>query len=237
MSGALLLVPSLLGDGAPDDVLPARTLAAARAIEHWVVETPKAARAFLKAIGHPGPIASLSIRALPERPDAATLDALLAPARAGHAVGMLSDAGAPAVADPGAALVAAAHAAGIVVQPLVGPSSILLALMASGLTGQSFAFHGYLPVREADRAKRLRELEADSRANARTQAFIETPFRNAAMIATLCATLAPRTRLCVAADLTLPTESIATRAVAQWRSVDAAAYHKRPAIFLFEAGR
>jgi 16S rRNA (cytidine1402-2'-O)-methyltransferase len=235
VSGRLVLVPNLLGAGAPDDVLPMRTLAQARAIEHWVVETPKAARAFLKAIGHPKPIASLSIREMPERPDAATLDALLAPARAGHAVGMLSDAGAPAVADPGAALVAAAHAAGVAVVPLVGPSSILLALMASGLSGQAFAFHGYLPVHEDERARRLRELEADSRAHARTQAFIETPFRNEAMLKTLVSTLAPRTRLCVAADLTLPTESIATRTIAQWRGVDGAAYRKRPAMFLMQA--
>ena len=106
--------------------------------------------------------------------------------------------------------------------------------MASGLSGQSFAFHGYLPVREEDRGKRISELEADSRAHARTQAFIETPFRNAAMLASLCATLAPRTRLCVAVDLTLPTESIVTRPVAQWRGVDGAAYHKRPAIFLMQ---
>ena len=164
-------------------MLPARTLALARGIEHWVVETPKAARAFLKAIGHPRPLAQLVIHALPERADAAALAALLAPARAGHAVGLVSDAGAPAVADPGAALVAAAHASGIAVVPLVGPSSILLALMASGLSGQAFAFHGYLPVRESERAARLRELEADSRAHARTQIFIETPFRNAAMLA------------------------------------------------------
>ena len=237
IAGSLVLVPNLLGAGAPEDVLPARTIASARAIEHWVVETPKAARAFLKAIAHPRPMASLAIHALPERPDAATLAALLAPARAGHAVGVLSDAGAPAVADPGATLVAAAHAAGIAVVPLVGPSSILLALMASGLTGQSFSFHGYLPVRDAEPGNRLRDLEADSRAHPRTQAFIETPFRNAAMLVTICATLAPRTRLCVAADLTLPTESIATMPVAQWRGVDAAAYQKRPAIFLFQGQR
>ncbi|HEY8243823.1 MAG TPA: SAM-dependent methyltransferase [Casimicrobiaceae bacterium] len=235
VAGTLVLVPNLLGAGAPEAVLPARTIAAARAIEHWVVETPKAARTFLKAIAHPRPIASLAIHALPERPDTATLAKLLAPARAGHAVGMLSDAGAPAVADPGATLVAAAHAAGIAVVPLVGPSSILLALMASGLSGQSFAFHGYLPVREDERGKRLRELEADSRAHARTQAFIETPFRNAAMLASLCTTLAPRTRLCVAADLTLPTESVVTRPVAQWRGFDRDAYQKRPAIFLLQA--
>jgi 16S rRNA (cytidine1402-2'-O)-methyltransferase len=233
--GPLVLVPNLLGGDAPADVLPERTLATARGIEHWVVETAKDARAYLKAIGHPRPIAQLSIRELPERPDAAALGALLAPAREGHAIGLVSDAGVPGVADPGGALVAAAHASGIRVVPLVGPSSILLALMASGLSGQAFAFHGYLPVREAERAARLRELEADSRAHGRTQAFIETPFRNAAMLASLCATLSPRTRLAVAADLTLPTESIVMRPVAQWRGVDAGAYQRRPVVFLLQA--
>ena len=234
-AGSLVLVPSLLGAGPPDDVLPPRTIAAARAIEHWVVETPKSARAFLRAIGHPRAIAELSIRALPERANATVLATLLAPARDGHAVGLVSDAGAPAVADPGATLVAAAHAAGIAVVPLVGPSSILLALMASGLSGQAFAFHGYLPVREEERATRLRELEADSRAHARTQVFIETPYRNAAMLETLVATLAPRTRLAVAADLTLATETIAMRPIAQWRDVDVSAYQRRPAMFLLQA--
>lgn len=231
----LFLVPNLLGVVPPSDVLPARTIEAARAIDHWVVETPKAARAFLKTLGHPRAIAELSIRELDAKASSAELVSLLAPAKAGHAVGLVSDAGAPAVADPGAALVAAAHAAGIRVVPLVGPSAILLALMASGLSGQSFAFHGYLPVKEAERAARLRELEADSRAHARTQAFIETPYRNAAMLATLVAALSPRTRLAVAADLTLPTEMVAMRPLAQWRGVDPAAWHRRPAIFLFLA--
>ncbi|HET9337794.1 MAG TPA: SAM-dependent methyltransferase [Casimicrobiaceae bacterium] len=235
--GSLLLVPALLGDSPPESVLPARTLALARTARHWVVETPKAARAYLKAIGHPGPIASLDIRELPERADASTLAALLAPARAGHAVALVSDAGAPGVADPGAALVATAHASGLRVVPLVGPSSVLLALMASGLSGQAFAFHGYLPVRDPERAARLRELEAESRASSRTQVFIETPFRNAAMLATLVATLSPRTRLAVAVDLTLPTESIAMRTIERWRGVDGAAYQRRPAVFLFEAER
>lgn len=234
-TGPLLLVPSLLGEAAPESVLPARTLALARATGHWVVETPKAARAFLKAIGHPRPIADLAIHALPPSADAPALSLLLAPARAGHAVGLVSDAGAPGVADPGAALVAAAHASGIPVVPLVGPSAVLLALMASGLSGQSFAFHGYLPVRAEERAQRLRELEADSQERARTQIFIEAPFRNAAMLASLVTTLSPRTRLAVAADLTLATETIAMRPVAQWRGIDAAVYQRRPAIFLLQA--
>lgn len=234
-AGALFLVPNLLGAVPPTNVLPLRTIETARTIGHWVVETPKAARAFLKTLGPLRPIAELSIRELDAEATAEELASLLAPAKAGHAVGFVSDAGAPGVADPGATLVAAAHAAGMRVVPLVGPSAILLALMASGLSGQSFAFHGYLPVREAERASRLRELEADSRAQARTQLFIETPYRNAAMLGALVATLAPRTRLAVAADLTLPTESVAMRTAAQWRSVDATVYQRRPAIFLMQA--
>lgn len=232
---ALFLVPNLLGAVPPASVLPARTIETARAIEHWVVETPKAARAFLKALAPAQPIAELSIRELDPKASAAETVSLLAPARSGQAVGLLSDAGAPAVADPGALLVATAHRIGIPVVPLVGPSAILLALMASGLNGQAFAFHGYLPVPEAARAARLKELEADSRSQARTQVFIETPYRNAAMLATLVATLSPRTRLAVAADLTLPTESVAMRPVADWRGVDPAGYQRRPAIFLLQA--
>lgn len=233
--GSLFLVPNLLGAVPPGNVLPVRTIEAARAIGHWVVETPRAARAFLKSIGHPRPIAELAIHALPDKPAHAELVALLAPAREGHAMGLVSDAGCPAVADPGAALVAAAHGSGIPVVPLVGPSAILLALMASGLSGQAFAFHGYLPVPEVERAARLRELEAESKARSCTQVFIETPYRNAPMLATLANVLAPRTRLAVAADLTLPTESVAMRPAADWRRVDAAAYRKRPAIFLLQA--
>ncbi|MBP8139255.1 MAG: SAM-dependent methyltransferase, partial [Burkholderiales bacterium] len=142
--GSLFLVPNLLGAVPPGNVLPVRTIEAARAIGHWVVETPKAARAFLKSIGHPRPIAELSIHAMPDRPSQAKLVALLAPARAGDPLGFVSDAGCPAVADPGAALVAAAHGSGIPVVPLVGPSAVLLALRASGTSGQAFAFPRHL---------------------------------------------------------------------------------------------
>jgi 16S rRNA (cytidine1402-2'-O)-methyltransferase len=140
------------------------------------------------------------------------------------------------VADPGATLVAAAHAAGIRVVPLVGPSSILLALMAAGMNGQRFAFHGYLPAKPDARAAALRELEADGRAQRCTQIFIETPYRNAQMLAAMVATLSADTRVCLAVDLTLASESVVTRAVRDWRGVDFARYDKRPAIFLLEVG-
>ncbi len=235
MTGTLYLVPNLLGLVPPADVLPARTIAVARGLTHWIVETEKPARAFLKALDPPQPIATLDIRALPDAPDAPALAALLAPARRGEDVGLLSDAGCPGVADPGAPLVAAAHAARIRVAPLVGPSSLVLALMASGMNGQSFAFHGYLPVPAAERAAALRRLEDESRARRCAQLFIETPYRNAAMLKSIAEALRPGTRVVVAADLTLPSETVERRTAAEWRREDAGRFAKRPAIFILEA--
>jgi len=234
--GSVYLVPNLLGVVAdPAEVLPARTLAVARALTHWIVENEKPARAFLKTVGVSVPIASLHIRPLPGRRDVAALNDLLAPALAGHDIGLLSDAGCPGVADPGALLVAAAHAAGIAVVPLVGPSSLLLALMASGMNGQQFAFHGYLPVPGLERATALRRLEDDAKQRKCTQLFIETPYRNTAMLMTIVATLRPETTVCVASDLTLPTQSITRQRVSAWRRMDLAQFDKRPAIFLLDA--
>ena len=233
MAGRLYLVPNLLGIVPPENVLPQRTLNVARALERWVVETPKAARAFLKTIEVPRPIAELSIAELGKLPDpaSAALDAL----RSGHDVGVLSDAGCPGIADPGARLVAAAHDAGVRVMPLVGPSAVLLALMASGMDGQRFAFHGYLPVHADARAEVLRTLEQRSRAEKRTELFIETPYRNTAMLRTMATALRGATRVCVAADLTLDSETIECRTAAQWRVHDPACFDKRPAIFLLQA--
>jgi len=235
MSGRLYLVPNLLGLAPPAAVLPQRTVDIARSLRHWVVETPKAARAFLKTLDVSVPIATLDMHALVAGASASELAALLAPAHAGADVGMLSDAGCPGVADPGAALASAAHAAGVRVVPLVGPSAILLALMAAGMSGQNFAFHGYLPVKPEARAAALRALETDSRQHGRTQLFIETPYRNAALLQALAATLAPKTLVCVAADLTLDSETIERRTAAAWRNVDATRFDRRPAIFLLQA--
>lgn len=235
--GRLFLVPNLLGAIAPEQVLPARTLEIARALAHWIVETPKPARAFLKTLEPAQRIAGLSIRAIGEATDRTELAALLAPTREGHDIGLLSDAGCPGIADPGANLVATAHENAIRVVPLVGPSSLLLALMASGMNGQRFTFHGYLPAKSAERADALRKLESQSRSEGGTQLFIETPYRNVAMLATLVEALAPATRLCVAVDLTLPGESVLTRTVREWRGRDFAGYAKRPAIFILDAGR
>jgi 16S rRNA (cytidine1402-2'-O)-methyltransferase len=234
---ALYLVPNLLGVVDPARVLPAYTIAVARTLTHWVVETPKAARAFLKTVDVAQPIASLRIEALPEHADAMRCAALLEPVLAGHDVGLLSDAGCPGVADPGAALVAAAHARKVRVVPLVGPSAILLALMAAGMNGQRFAFHGYLPVRPDARAQALVRLEQASRVDDCTQIFIETPYRNIAMIQACAHALQASTTLCVAADLTLDTETIERRGARQWREVDATRFDKRPAIFLLQAAK
>ncbi len=232
---ALYLVPSALCDGVPAEaILPAPALARVRTLRDFVVENAKSARRFLAACGHPGPMAEVGMGVLDEHTKAGDVAALLAPLREGRPLGLLSEAGAPAVADPGALLVAAAHAEGLRVVPLVGPSSILLALMASGLDGQRFRFAGYLPVPTGERQAALRELESRSAAARETQVFIETPYRNDAMLADLLATLRPDTRLAVAADLTGPSESIRMTSVAQWRSRPEGP-GRRPAIFLLLA--
>ena len=234
MAGILYVVPNLLGVVPVTSVLPAHTIETARRLTHWRVETPKPARAFLNSLEMPSAIATLDILPLPERASQPALETLLLPAHEGHDIGLLSDAGCPGIADPGAALVAAAHAARIRVVPLVGPSSLLLALMASGMNGQGFAFHGYLPVAKDARAAMLRKLEAESRPQRRAQLFIETPYRNEAMLVALGETLQPATTVCVAADLTLPTETIERRTAAAWRRENPARFAKRPAIFILE---
>ena len=232
---ALYLIPATLAeDCAPEAVLPAPVLGRVRGIRDFVVENAKSARRFLAACGHPGPIASLGFAVLDEHTRDADVAALLAPLREGRPLGLLSEAGAPAVADPGAKLVAAAHEEGLRVVPLTGPSSILLALMASGLEGQRFRFAGYLPVASPARAAAIRELEARSAAAQETQVFIETPYRNDALLADLLKTCREDTRLAVAADLTGASESIRSASVGQWRARPALP-GKRPAIFLLLA--
>lgn len=216
-SGTLYLIPVPLGPLAPAYCLPPATLEVARRLTHFVVERAKTARAHLKALEHPLPLQQLELAELNEHTPAGALDALLAPLEAGHDLGLLSEAGCPAVADPGAELVAAAHRAGIAVIPLIGPSAILLTLMATGLGGQRFAFHGYLPAKEPARAQAIRALEADARRHHATQLFIETPYRAAALLEALAATLAPATRVGVGVDLTLPGQFALTRPARDWR--------------------
>jgi len=235
MTGTLYLVPNLLGAVPPGNVLPARTIDVARRLAHWVVETPKAARAFIKTLDPPHPIRTLVISELGTAPSPQHLAALLAPLRDGADVGLLSDAGCPGVADPGAALVAAAHDARLRVVPLVGPSAILLALMASGMNGQNFAFHGYLPVNAEKRKAALRRLEGESRAHGQTQLFIETPYRNEVMLDAIVSALQPGTLVCVAADLTLPSETIVRASAREWTKRDHAQFARRPALFVLQA--
>jgi 16S rRNA (cytidine1402-2'-O)-methyltransferase len=235
VTGRLYLVPNLLGAVPPENVLPARTITVARALAHYVVENAKPARAFVKSLAPALPLRQIAIAELGDAPDARRCTELLAPARAGHDLGLLSDAGCPGVADPGAALVARAHREGIVVVPLCGPSSVVLALMASGMNGQGFTFHGYLPVKPEARSAAIRRFEADSARTGYAQLFIETPYRNAALLAALEATCAPATRLCVAVDLTMATETVHSRPIAEWRGRDFSSYAKRPAMFVLQA--
>jgi 16S rRNA (cytidine1402-2'-O)-methyltransferase len=203
-------------------------------LDGFVAESAKSARHFLKVIGHPGPLSGVSIAELNEHTPASALPALLAPARAGRRIGLLSEAGCPGVADPGATLVALAHAQDVPVVPLVGPSSLLLALMASGLNGQHFCFRGYLPVERSAREAAIRALEAQSLRDGSAQLVIETPYRNSRLLQALVQACRGDTRLCVATDLTLPTESIATRRIAQWRTA-VPDIDRRPTVFVLQA--
>jgi 16S rRNA (cytidine1402-2'-O)-methyltransferase len=232
---ALLLFPCVLSeDCAPDAVLAAPAIAAIRATRDFVVENARTARRFLSACGHPGPLAAIGMAVLDEHTTDAAIAPLLNPLREGRPLGLLSEAGAPAVADPGARLVAAAHAEGFRVVPFTGPSSILLALMASGLEGQRFRFAGYLPVGAPQRQAAIRELEARSASARETQVFIETPYRNDALLAEVLKSCRPHTRLAVAVDLTGPAESIRMASIAQWKASPTPP-GKRPAIFLLLA--
>ncbi|WP_215781680.1 SAM-dependent methyltransferase [Paludibacterium sp. B53371] len=231
----LFLIPAPLGE-ADTPWLPEPERARLTHLRHFVVEAEKTARKHLKALGISTPIRELTMHTLNEHTPAQDIAALLDPLLAGHDVGLISEAGCPAVADPGAQLVALAHEKGLSVMPLIGPSSILLALMASGANGQRFAFHGYLPVDAGERAQTLKKLEQRSRDNDETQLFIETPYRNDAMLEHLLSTLSPTTRVAVACDLTLPGQTIVSRLVRDWPK-EKPALHKRPAIFLLHAQR
>lgn len=254
MTGTLWLVPNALDLGAEpvplEDVLPLGVIRRASGIGHWVVEDARSARAFLKRVHAVAPLAqplqSLRISELPRPPKGAAAQqtaphsstpwhALLAPALAGHDLGLLSEAGLPAVADPGAALVAAAHAAGVTVQALPGASSLLMALAASGLDGQQFAFVGYLPHEAGARAARLRELETRSRQFGQTQICIETPYRNGALLAAMLTTLAPATRLAISHGLTAPGAWSRMQTIAAWRRHPPALTERVPAVFAWLA--
>ena len=236
MSPILYLIPTPLG--APDTpcLLP-HEQTQITGLTDFVVEAEKTARAHLKHLGVTTPIRELNLQTLNEHTDLKTLPELLKPLQEGRSMGILSEAGCPAVADPGANLVALAHRHGYEVRPLVGPSSLLLALMASGANGQNFAFKGYLPSEKSERIAALKSLEQRSRQQNETQLFIETPYRNDALLADALETLHPETRLCTATDLTLPSQEIISQTVADWRkSKTLPNLKKRPTIFVLHAG-
>jgi 16S rRNA (cytidine1402-2'-O)-methyltransferase len=232
--GSLYLLPNTLGDVAPEAVIPIAALDRARSLDYIIAEDPKAARAFLKRIAPTRPLQSIRVERLDHNTRGSDIPAFLEPLLAGSDAGLLSEAGLPAVADPGAGLVRLAHEKGVRVVPLSGPSSILLALSASGLDGQRFAFHGYLPIAETELVSTLKECERQSRRLKQTQIFIETPYRNDRTLATMLRALAPATFVCVAADLTLKTEAVKTRPVAAWRK-EAPQLEGRPTVFLLLA--
>jgi len=248
MPGTLYLIPNTLGpvDAAPgalSALLPTQVQALTARLDYFVAENAKTARAFLKlvALDHPlaRPLQEIEIAELNVNTPAAALGQLLAPLLAGRDAGLVSEAGVPAVADPGADLVRLAHQHGIPVRPLVGPSSLLLAVMASGLNGQSFAFNGYLPTDAGQRSKRIQQLEGRSRSEKQTQLLIETPYRNGQMLEALVSACQPGTLVCVATDLSLPSESVKTLSAARWKAALAGGkgpdFHKKPTVFLFLA--
>ena len=234
VAGKLFLIPTTLGDSTLAAVIPLEVQQRVRGLEYFVAENPKTARAYLKQVGTAKPLQELHIATLNEHTPDEAIAGLAAPLQAGHDLGVMSEAGCPGIADPGAKLVLYAHRHAIRVIPLVGPSSILLALMASGLNGQSFVFHGYLPVAHVEREKSLRELEKQSRRLKQTQIFIETPYRNQKLLHSILGACAGATLLCIAADITLAGEDIRTFTVAAWEK-NPPQLDRRPALFLLLA--
>ncbi|MEQ3499663.1 SAM-dependent methyltransferase [Tenacibaculum sp. SSH1-16] len=231
MKGKLYLIPTTLGDTEPLEVMPLSVKKVVEQLDYFIVENEKSARRFIKRITPTKSQPSLELMLLDKYSDDLETKNYLDVCEKGISVGLLSEAGVPAVADPGASIVKLAHQKGIQVVPLVGPSSILLAIMASGMNGQSFAFNGYLPIDKSDRKKAIKDLEKLSKEKNQSQLFIETPYRNEKMLDDLRATLSPDTRVCVACDITLPTEYIKTLTIKEWKHVKTD-LHKRPAIFI-----
>jgi 16S rRNA (cytidine1402-2'-O)-methyltransferase len=234
--GKLFLIPVTLGDISPLEVLPLSVRKVIEMVDHYIVENEKTARRAIKKILPSRQQSVLEFSVINKFTDASEIPAFLGPCLAGSNMGLMSEAGVPGVADPGAQVVALAHEKGIRVQPLVGPSSILMAMMSSGLNGQNFAFNGYLPIDGKERRRKIVDLEQRSRVEQQAQIFIETPYRNDKLLQDLVTTLNSNTMLCIACDLTLPQEFILTQPASQWKnhSID---LHKRPAIFIIQSVR
>ena len=231
LKGKLYLIPTTLGEMNPHDVLPQTVKRAIDFIDDYIVENEKTARKFIKSI-HPEKVqSSLRLSTLNKHTEVAEYNTMIAPCLNGINVGLMSEAGCPGVADPGAVIVKIAHEKGIQVVPLVGPSSILLAMMGSGMNGQSFAFNGYLPIDKGEKKAALKNFESQSSSKNQSQIFIETPYRNNKLLEDLLQMLQPNTHLCIATDITLPTEFIKTLRVADWKKIKVD-LHNRPTIFI-----
>ncbi|MBT8377535.1 MAG: SAM-dependent methyltransferase [Bacteroidia bacterium] len=231
--GNLYLIPTRLGDNPPLEVLPISIKRIIEQLDHYIVENEKTARAFIKRIVSSKSQPDLRLKVLNKYTSDMDRDTFLNPCLEGYSVGLLSEAGCPAIADPGSEIVALAHEMGIRVVPMVGPSSIVLALMSSGLNGQNFGFNGYLPIEKSERKSEIKRLERNSSEYNRAEIFIETPYRNTSIMEDLLKTLHPNTKLCIACDLTLPTEFIRTKTAADWQG-HKEDLHKRPAIFIIQ---
>ncbi|TXI47479.1 SAM-dependent methyltransferase [Methylophilus sp.] len=235
-TGTLFFIPAPLAEGTtPQQVLPAEVVQRIHSLHHFIVENEKTARQIIAASGHPVSMRELSLTVLTKDTPNKELAKLLQPLQQGLDVGLMSEAGCPGIADPGAALAAVAHHKGIRVAPLVGPSSLLLGLMASGLNGQRFTFLGYLPSEKAERIKTIKGIEFDSRKQQATQLFIETPYRNQHVLEDLIDHLQAQTRLCVACNITAPDEMIVTKTIAEWKKAALPDVHKKPTVFLLLA--
>lgn len=231
--GRLYLIPTRLGDDVPLEVLPISIKKVLEQVNHYIVENEKPARRFIKKVSPSKSQRSLIIHAVNKYTDPSEIPAYLEPCLKGEAIGLMSDAGCPGVADPGAEVIRIAHEKGIQVTPLVGPSSILLAMMSSGMNGQNFTFNGYLPIDKNERKQSIKQLEKTSLEKNQAQIFIETPYRNDKMFSDLTTILNPSTRLCVATDITLITEYIATKTIEEWSNFQPE-LHKRPTIFIIQ---
>ena len=233
--GTLYMVPVTLGDDNLSYVIPADVIKLIQSLGYFVVENEKSARRFLGSVKTNKPVRELNFQLLNEHSAEKDLPALIAPLLAGHDVGMLSEAGCPGVADPGATLTALAHRKGIKVAPLVGPSSILLSLMASGFNGQQFTFLGYLPSDKAARVNKLKDIEKQSQRLNETQIFIETPYRNQHILEDILASCGANTKLCIARNVSLETEFVVSKTIAEWKKSELPDLHKQPTVFLLLA--
>lgn len=229
--GRLFLIPSLLSVGEIDKTIPNGTIDSCRNLRYFLMENPREGRRFLSKLQMPVPIQELHVQQLDKNTSAESIGELLSPLSDGHDVGVISDAGCPGVADPGSMAVAFAHKMGFTVIPLVGPSSFLLALMASGFSGQSFTFHGYIPIDKRERNTYLKQMEEQSFRKKETQIFMETPYRNNSMLESLLSSCRGNTQLCIAADITGESEYIRTLPLSSWKK-EKPDLHKIPAVFL-----